>query len=122
MKSDVDKTSARVVEEVTAERDQWSQEKESLISFFQSTEPLEMEEQNIVDSQQLTGSLSDQMISDNFPSTDFASLMNSENFWDEFAVMEEEVAQYSRYVCLIIGSQTIIKSLLFLSQKTATRI
>jgi hypothetical protein len=100
MKSDVDNTSESVVEEATAERDQWSQEKESLISFFQSTEPLEMEERNIVESQQLTGSLSDQMISDNFPSTDFASLMNSENFWDEFAVMEEEVAQYLRYVCL----------------------
>ena len=93
MKSDVDETSEGAVDEATIEKDQWSQEKENLISFFQSSEALVIDEQDVVESQQLTGSLSDQMVSDNFPSTDFASLMNSENFWDEFAVMEEEVAK-----------------------------
>ena len=110
MKSDVDETSVSAVDEATIERDQWSRDKENLISFFQSSEPLEIEEHIVVESQQLTGSLSDQMVSDNFPSTDFASLMNSENFWDVFAVMEEEVAQLLRYICLhnrLLGNHKI---------------
>lgn len=91
MKAEVESESLDNNDDETINKDQWDEEKRNLVSFLSCCERDEANSKEDSSSSTRTESVGHTSCSPMFPSAEFESLMTSENFWSEFAVLNEEV-------------------------------
>jgi hypothetical protein len=75
----------------TINKVRWDEEKRSLMLFLSSSERDDANTKEDSSSSGRTESAGYLACSSTFPSVEFESLMSSENFWSEFADLNEEV-------------------------------